>query len=77
VLVMLFSLLSLFFVVLVIGILFHILVKFGLVMKDMLFVVLFVFNKVFTLGLNFVDKILLFSDNLFISFFQVFDSFLQ
>jgi len=74
---MLFSLLSLFFVVLVIGILFHILVKFGLVMKDMLFVVLFVFNKVFTLGLNFVDKILLFSDNLFISFFQVFDSFLQ
>lgn len=54
-----------------------VLVELGLAMGDIFLIVLFLFDEVFAFGLDFIDLIFLFSDDLFIGFLQILNSFLK
>lgn len=63
-----------FFISVMIGVLFEVLVEFGLVVGDVPLIEEFLFEEMFGFGFNFIDEIFLLANKLFICFFQVVNS---
>lgn len=74
--VMLSGILSLLLFNLMIGVLLDVLIEFGLVVSNIFFVVLFLFDQMAALVFDLVDEVLLLFDSLLISFLEVLNSFL-
>ena len=66
-----------FFVSVVVGVLFEVLVEFGLVVDDVPLIEEFLFEEMFGLGFDLVDEVFLFTNKLFICLSQVVYSVLE